>query len=815
MGGDLVTPPKPPLTNTAHILPFDKLSPLDFERLCLWLVEREGYVRAEHLGLAGSEQGRDVIAYKPAPGGDELWYFQCKRYASIRAKTLKDEVDKYLALAEEKPELRPVGVVFVVSCAISAKVREEVGAYCEQHSLAHEVWALTELDMHVKQYPDLLAEFFGLPSLPNQPKVYHNLPQPDYGTFIGREEELAQVTRILRPYPHSQHPLVTIDGIGGIGKSALALEVAHRYLRDYAQLPKEERFDVIIWTSAKSSVLTADGIKPRQQITRTLDDIYTTIAVALDREDITRARTEEQDELVTRALIQQRTLLVVDNLETVDDERVNAFLRELPAPTKAIVTTRHRIDVAYPIRLTGLPEEDGLALVAQESEKKSVKLTAAEQKKLYTRTGGVPLAIVWSVAQMGFGYSAEAVLRRLGQPTGDVARFCFEGALECIRGTGAHKMLMALSLFATDASREALGYVTNLPSLDRDDSLVTLERLSLVNGKGGRFWILPLTHNYAQAELSKDEAWESFARKRWSDYLLSLLDKLRKQGYPGIGAFVQERTNLLDFLEWLWGESRYDQYIECVDQIEFFLWALGDWKVYQDVLTRALKASVQQGELDSQARTALRLGAKLLDQGDFQQSLEFIQQARVLFEELGDDTYHAEALRMIGWALAKTGDLDGAQERLEEAMTSLRRMKDNRHISRVERALGFVYLQKGEYQTAREHLLAARALREKDTSSSGGLGVTYRLLGEVALAEGNLAEAQQYLEHSLFIADKLRITQTEAETKLQLAVLEARKGNGKDALKLVKEALEIFQRLGMKEDIARAETLLQDLDESH
>ncbi len=48
-----------------------------------------------------------------------------------------------------------------------------------------------------------------------------------------------------------------------------------------------------------------------------------------------------------RALSQQRTLLIVDNLETVDDERVLTFIREVPEPTKVIVTTRHRLDVAY------------------------------------------------------------------------------------------------------------------------------------------------------------------------------------------------------------------------------------------------------------------------------------------------------------------------------------------------------------------------------------------------------------------------------------------------------------------------------------
>ena len=36
-----MTQSPPPITRTTHTLPFDKLSPRDFERLCLWLVERE------------------------------------------------------------------------------------------------------------------------------------------------------------------------------------------------------------------------------------------------------------------------------------------------------------------------------------------------------------------------------------------------------------------------------------------------------------------------------------------------------------------------------------------------------------------------------------------------------------------------------------------------------------------------------------------------------------------------------------------------------------------------------------------------------
>jgi hypothetical protein len=60
--GPLANKSRPSITGTTHTLPFHQLSPRDFERLCLWLVQREGYERAEHLGAAGSEQGRDVVA---------------------------------------------------------------------------------------------------------------------------------------------------------------------------------------------------------------------------------------------------------------------------------------------------------------------------------------------------------------------------------------------------------------------------------------------------------------------------------------------------------------------------------------------------------------------------------------------------------------------------------------------------------------------------------------------------------------------------------------------------------------------------------
>ena len=147
-----MTRSQPSITGTTHTLPFDKLSPRDFERLCLWLVEREGYERSEHLGAAGSEQGRDIVAWREG----RLWAFQCKRVQRFGPKDALAEVEKVLALPEDQ---HPVGLVFLVTCDVSANTRRQVRERCAGEMEGH-FWAGTELDEKVKHNPDIVEEFF-------------------------------------------------------------------------------------------------------------------------------------------------------------------------------------------------------------------------------------------------------------------------------------------------------------------------------------------------------------------------------------------------------------------------------------------------------------------------------------------------------------------------------------------------------------------------------------------------------------------------------------------------------------------------------
>ena len=144
---------KPRITGTAHILPFEKLSPDSFERLCLWLLRREGFGDVEHLGAAGSDQGRDIVA----TASGRRWAFQCKRVSRFGPSDAIGVIDRILSLPSSE---HPDRLVFLATCDISSETRRR----CREHyaGFEYEFWSRTELDERLKRHPDLLDEFFQL-----------------------------------------------------------------------------------------------------------------------------------------------------------------------------------------------------------------------------------------------------------------------------------------------------------------------------------------------------------------------------------------------------------------------------------------------------------------------------------------------------------------------------------------------------------------------------------------------------------------------------------------------------------------------------
>ena len=683
-------------------------------------------------------------------------------------------------------------------------------------------------------------------------KVYHNLPQPDYGRFVGRKEEIKQIYSILRPYPHSQSHLVTIDGIGGIGKSSLALEMAWRYVQNYDRISVEERFDAIIWTSAKRNVLTASGITNRNQAIRSIGDIFTAIAITLQREDIPRSDRSAQTEIVRNVLQRQRTLLIVDNLESVDDEDVVTFLRELPAPTKAIVTTRHRIDVAYAVRLTAMPWTDAERLIGQECAKKNVKLTEQEKNDLYHCAGGLPLAIVWSIAQTSQGYLPTTVLNRLSKPAEDIARFCFEEGIQHINGKPALELLFALSLFATDATRDALGFVANLSEWDRDQGLAQLEQLSFINRFANRFSMLPLTKEFIRAFISEHGIQMDTPRSRWfsfyqdqgvrwaTDLWLSrnfrggtqmwaakappyLADITENPREPDLSisvrdlstSFLQELTNYQDTLDWCLLNERRKDYIEMVLAISWPLWVVGIWSDWRAYVQRGFEIALQMNDEYAIARFNETFGTQAFFMQNYIEAISNLTSAVNVYQKLRYEIRCISTFTFLGQSYTSIGEYQKAEDAFHQALSQAIAVteidKDARLISRVRRHYAELLISQKRYAEAETALREVQRTIEEQRGNDGlGMSLTLRILAHLYNERGEYQNAIEYGEKALLIAERLGLKFDAAVTKKILISTYFGLGHTELANKLAEETKELFKSIGLLKSAQEIECVIRD-----
>jgi hypothetical protein len=140
-----------------------------------------------------------------------------------------------------------------------------------------------------------------------------------------------------------------------------------------------------------------------------IDDFYallTSIGLWLGRDDINKTPRKQQPEFIRHALATQRALLVLDNLESLNKaerRRVYDLLEILPAPCKAIVTSRRRDDTAArTLRLDTLDYEASCDLLKSLGElwPPVARLTEEEKQRLYAETGGNPLLLTWTAGQL-------------------------------------------------------------------------------------------------------------------------------------------------------------------------------------------------------------------------------------------------------------------------------------------------------------------------------------------------------------------------------------------------------------------------------
>jgi len=650
-----------------------------------------------------------------------------------------------------------------------------------------------------------------------QPSIYQNIPQPDWGQFIGRIPESTKIKQLLRPYPHSQHAIVTIRGIGGIGKSALALEIAHYYLRNCATLQPEERFDAIIWASAKRLYLDAEGITERHRnVPRNLADIYSIIGITLQREDINWKDTDNRNEIVRHALTQQRTLLIVDNLEAVDDEEVMMFLRELPAPTKAIVTTRYRIDVAYSIHLHEMDWDDSIKLIQQECQKKDVVMNEEESRLLYTRTGGVPLAIVWSVGQMGLGNPPARVLESLKGPN-EAVRYCFMNVIEQIKGTPAHTLLLIFALCGSSISRECLGQVAGLSEIERDDGLMELERLSLVNKRANRFNLLPLTKRLVVGEF-----WQYPDKQKLEDtWVTYFAEKCRQYsraywGWVNYDWLIAEGDNICTIVDHALTLHKEKTALSFAHPLILYLDITGreiELKEYSEALYFLAQITKDK---PLQAWFNVYVFGWYVPPGEEEQAEQCVSKGLQLYDELNDKKGMWFAMTRLGRIARMMGTYDVSERYYTAVLKEAQAHNFAYGIADVYFGLGNLAIAQQDWESARRYFEQVIEWCEKEDDNEERADISFwqttcSKLGWVEYNLGHYHRGRELLEESLLFLKQIGGKRNFINVHLRLARVEDALGNSAAAAEHGQQALFWAERLGIQQKHKEAIELLSEI----
>jgi len=678
---------------------------------------------------------------------------------------------------------------------------------------------------------------------PARPRPWHNLPQRSYTRFVGRQAELEHLRRLLLPHPRSRHFVITLDGIGGVGKSALALELAYGYRDGYVDLPADERFEAIVWASAKRTLLTAGGIQQRQQTFNTLNDLYREIATVFDQLAILQTDADQRRGLVERVLASQRTLLIVDNLETVDDEELLAFLREIPDPTKLIITTRHRIDIAYSIRLAGMLEADAKALMLVEAARKNVDLTLAleitESKEstssvksvpsaavlndLYRKTGGIPLAIVWSIGLMSLGHSVESVLRRLGSGHSDIARFCFAESVARIQDRDAYRLLLALALFESHVSRVMLGEVAGLGDdvIGRDDGLAELLQLSMVEQKGERFFLLPLTQSYVLEELATRPELERELREGWIDTLAAVAKLYAgpRWQHPNRALLKREGVHLVTLANWAQQAPRPDVLLTLLPALFDYYDLTGQWDAMLKLGQTGLEYAQLTDDLEGMRGSLNMIAWIVSQQGRHEQAEWANEEALAAALRIDDVAWQCDILVTASQILRRQERFDEAMARCQAALRLLPLLSDAQRQyveADINLELGKIARDQRDWHTAQTHFQAARAVFRLDIENPVfNIERAWGAIGQFAFVShqlGDLENAAKMYQESI---DFLRETGSRGfltTLQVRFATLEEQRGNPAVALEYAREALEWSHKLGMAQERAQAEALVGRLN---
>lgn len=564
---------------------------------------------------------------------------------------------------------------------------------------------------------------------------------PRRGLFFGRTDELGKVLRALGPNDRSWG--IVLDGIGGIGKTTLAVEAAYQAL-------DTRLFENVTFVSAKINRLDSGEIKTLQPVAQTLDGFINETARALGRTDIGKLDSAAKPRALIDALRSTRTLLIFDNLETLSKEEQEALtdvLRDLPNGCKAMLTSRRRGgEGAVWLRLDRLDDAAARDLIHEACDKDgnlAAKFARAgnSTQALIDEAGGSPLALTNILGILRKRHSlsvsgAVDILRRKAEDS-ELLQFVFQEARKDLT-INDEAALCALALFAPSADFEAWQAVAALTRPALEQVIDRLNMLSLLNLAVGaeRYALHPLTRGFVEQSLLNEAAVRQNTSHRFIDYWLSYAERYggeAKDSYKTYPKLAAEWDNLWACVKLAWAMTTgLDGPPESPEQAIV-------------IYNRAAAQRVM--ELAKSLRRCLEFF------GGWDEGIElghYWHAVALGLKDASNAGWGAYAVAWIYYNRAKTTAAQTWAERAVRAWTN-----SNKHEQAAgEQMLGLVAKQCGDFVEAERHYRAALAIC-RNLGVKGAQANVLSSLGSIARQQAEFAEAEQHYRKALILVQQI------------------------------------------------------------
>jgi predicted ATPase/DNA-binding SARP family transcriptional activator len=646
------------------------------------------------------------------------------------------------------------------------------------------------------------------PGEADQPRLRALPPQPT--AFLGREEELADIRRLIRD---PAYRLITITGHGGIGKTRLALQVATDHMDSFTH--------GVAWVSL-GSIQAAELLAP---------SIADALGVTF------HGATDPADNLL-RYLRDKELLLVLDNFEHLLDEvgLLAGILQNAPGVT-LLVTSRVRLNLQeeWVWELQGLPlptlestlpleANSAVALFVQSAQRVDHSFQLDGEGEAVARicrlVEGMPLGLELAAAWVRV-LSPSEIEREIERnidflttslwnvPTRHRSlRAVFNHSWQLL-SEEEQRVLRVLSLFRGGFTRDAAAQVAGA-SLALLASLV--DKSLVRRAAAGRYDLHEVVRQYAAAHFQEEPEELDLREQLHARYFAELLaakDPLLRG--PLQTATVAELRADLDNIRQAWEQMVARAQAREINQAAATLWWLYEltgwyqeaealFKDASESLDRTTLPSVEKGQ--SRKEYCLALGQVITYHGHFYSrhiqhghAKERVMEGLALIREGGDPLVLVRALLVVGGVLTRMGELEEATRIKEEGVRICREMGYQWETALTLTYQGVVALETGDYaraySLARESLDIWRVVRDPASTSN-----CLSLLSGAAIPLGRYGEALEALDESLILSEASGWRRGTGIALARKGVIAHRLGNIEEASQVFRASLHVFEEIG-------------------